>query len=243
MKWFKHQADSLDDPFIVELMDEFGHAGYTFYFGLIGIICQQVGYDLDKNFECSPIYLKRKLRISTTKVGVLLDFCQRKGKLIYDFQKEKYSISIPNIVKIKDNHTSNLQATGKKLSLDKSKKRKEKDKEENKAQEIWFEEIYKLYPNRDSKKESFKHFCSTVKTVDDFINIKKALTNYINNLKTEDWKKPKSAKTWFNNWEDWLEVEQQQSSGRPKCGHSKCTEGVKAINVQAGLCQVCRERE
>lgn len=124
MKWYKHYTDSLDDPFIAELMDEFGHAGYTFYFGLIGIICQQVGQDLDKNFECSDIYLKRKLRISTSKVRLLLDFCQRKGKLIFNFQNKKLEIKIPNIAKIKDNYTKDLQVTGKELSLDKSKSKK-----------------------------------------------------------------------------------------------------------------------
>ena len=68
-----------------------------------------------------------------------------------------------------------------------------------------FDEIYKDYPNKDSKKEAERHFNASVKTEQDFKDIKKALVNYKKHLKKEDWKKPKSAKTWFNNWRDWVD--------------------------------------
>ena len=37
MKWFKHISDSLDDPFIFDLMTEFKSDGYVVFFGVIEI--------------------------------------------------------------------------------------------------------------------------------------------------------------------------------------------------------------
>jgi hypothetical protein len=69
MKWFKHFSDSLDDPFIQELMDRFGHQGYVAYFGLIEIISKENGYELTGKLNIHPTYLKRKLRISKKKTS------------------------------------------------------------------------------------------------------------------------------------------------------------------------------
>lgn len=67
-----------------------------------------------------------------------------------------------------------------------------------------FDGIYDKYPNRDSRKQAEKHFQSSVKTEQDFLDIQKALANYIKHLQSEMWKQPQSAKTWFNNWKDWV---------------------------------------
>lgn len=69
-----------------------------------------------------------------------------------------------------------------------------------------FEEVYKLYPRKEGKKQAFKHFKTTVQDETDLYNIKLALDNYCKHLKRKktDPQFFKMASTWFNNWHDWL---------------------------------------
>ncbi|MCK5607489.1 hypothetical protein KAR91_36740 [Candidatus Pacearchaeota archaeon] len=124
-------------------MDNFSHAGYVAWFGLIEIICKENGNKLTGKLEISPTYLKRKLRISSAKLKQIFNFCSTNGKLSFDFSKEKWSFYFPKVAEIKDNYTKDLQVTSKKLSnhkeveveveveakaeVDKKKKVKKKD--------------------------------------------------------------------------------------------------------------------
>jgi len=80
-------------------------------------------------------------------------------------------------------------------------------------QEELFEAIFSRYPNRIGKKKAWSHFRATVKADEDWVNINKALDNYINSREVKD-KFIKNAKTWFNEWSDWLnhqcDVKQEQ---------------------------------
>jgi len=68
-----------------------------------------------------------------------------------------------------------------------------------------FEQVWILYPNRVGRKNAEKHFRSSVKRKKDFEDIKSALDNYKNHLSNNTWKKPQNGSTWFNNWKDWIE--------------------------------------
>jgi hypothetical protein len=65
-----------------------------------------------------------------------------------------------------------------------------------------FEEIWKLYPNSQGKKNARRHFFASVKTAADMERIKKALDNY---QLSKNFKKGfiKNGSTWFNEWQDW----------------------------------------
>ena len=81
------------------------------------------------------------------------------------------------------------------------------DKDKIKSREVTekdFEPVWKLYPNRQGKKEALRHFLATVKTLENLTNIRKALTNY---LKSERVSKGfiQNGSTWFNDWECWIE--------------------------------------
>ena len=69
-----------------------------------------------------------------------------------------------------------------------------------------FEALWLRYPNKDGKKQAWRHYNRSIKTYQDVQSISTALDNYINHLKQEDWKKPKNGSTWFNNWQDWIKV-------------------------------------
>lgn len=82
---------------------------------------------------------------------------------------------------------------------------KEKDKEKDK-EGVWggFPEIWSRYPNKDGRKEALRHFKTSVKTEKDWMDINKALDNY---LASEKVLKGyiKNGSTWFNNWRDWID--------------------------------------
>ncbi|MDD5551490.1 MAG: hypothetical protein PHS34_09535 [Candidatus Omnitrophica bacterium] len=71
-----------------------------------------------------------------------------------------------------------------------------------------FESLWKRYPKRLGKKEALRHFRATVKTDEDWQNINKALDNYLQskNVK-ENTQFIQHGSTWFNNWQDWIELE------------------------------------
>ena len=74
-------------------------------------------------------------------------------------------------------------------------------------QEKWFANIWKRYPKRDTKKQSWNHFRASVKTEKDWQNINKALENYLVAERVKNGY-VQSAKTWFNNWPDWVEYKE-----------------------------------
>lgn len=69
---------------------------------------------------------------------------------------------------------------------------------------LLFDERWLKYPNKDGRKEALKHFLATVKTDEDLKDFDRALENYLDHLKIENWKRPKNGKTFFNNWGDWV---------------------------------------
>lgn len=67
-----------------------------------------------------------------------------------------------------------------------------------------FQNIWNRYPKRDGKKAAERHFRVSVKTPQDWLDIQKALANY---LRSETVKKGfiKNGSTWFNNWRDFVD--------------------------------------
>ena len=151
MKWFKHMTDSLDDPFIQSLIDEFGHAGYVAWFGLIEIICKENGTKITGQLSINPKYLERKLRLRCSTLARLFLRCSSIGKLSVDFQKDLWIFQFNKILDIKDNYTKDLQASCKKLSNYKEvdvEEEAEADKEEEKNKDI----VSPAKPSKPSRK-------------------------------------------------------------------------------------------
>jgi len=69
-----------------------------------------------------------------------------------------------------------------------------------------FEELWSKYPNKDGKKAALKHFESSVKTEKDERDIRIALDNYLNSERVLKGF-IKNGSTWFNNWQDWIDVD------------------------------------
>lgn len=85
--------------------------------------------------------------------------------------------------------------------------------------EAEFQKRWEKYPNKDGRKEAFRHFTATV-TQNNISDLDKALDNYLVHLALpkNSFKQPKNGKTWFNNWKDWIDwneptIKQSTTSG------------------------------
>lgn len=82
MKWFKHISDSLDDPFIFDLMDRFGADGYLVFFGILEIYSREFKAEPGWNLSVTRSYLKQKLhKRQDTLILKVLQFIATHGKL------------------------------------------------------------------------------------------------------------------------------------------------------------------
>jgi hypothetical protein len=80
---------------------------------------------------------------------------------------------------------------------------KEEDKEKKKNNAFLFEEVWNVYPKRIGRSQAERHFRSSVKTDKDFIDIKTALSNYMQSKRVFNGF-IMNGSTWFNNWRDWI---------------------------------------
>ena len=84
-----------------------------------------------------------------------------------------------------------------------------------------FEKLWDEYPRREGKKQSLRHFLSSVKTSSDLSKIRTALGNYKAKLlaeKTEP-RFVKMGSTWFNDWESFVDMKPPEKP-KPTTQHS-----------------------
>ena len=81
-----------------------------------------------------------------------------------------------------------------------------------------FRDLWTKYPKKYGKPVALRHFKATVKTLEDCEKIQTALNNYLNSdrVQKQDGKFAQDGKTWFNNWKDWLNPEQERTY-EPSC--------------------------
>lgn len=113
MKWFKHQSTARNDERIARLEDKCGLEGYGFYFKLLEIVAEVI----DSTDRCAVTYSisrwGRQTNISTKKFLFLAQCCHDVGLMIAQRCDDDMIINIPNLLKYRDNHTTNLQAASK----------------------------------------------------------------------------------------------------------------------------------
>lgn len=106
MKWFKHISDSLDDPFIFDLMTEFGSDGYVVFFGIIEIYSREFKTEVGWNLSITRSYLKQKLRKrQDTLIVKSLEHIKNSGKWEVEFNGEQVTIFIPKFRELLDEWT------------------------------------------------------------------------------------------------------------------------------------------
>ncbi|HEA67824.1 MAG TPA: hypothetical protein ENI07_13535 [Desulfobacterales bacterium] len=106
MKWFKHISDSLDDPFIFDLMTQYGSDGYLVFFGVLEIYAREFKPELDWKLRITREYLKQKLhKRQDTLVIKSLKHIKNSGKWEIDINDREVIVFIPKFKEILDDWT------------------------------------------------------------------------------------------------------------------------------------------
>ena len=126
MRWFKHMSASWDEEKLSLVVDEHGLAGYGFWWRLVEIVAAQ----MDETHRACAFSEKKWSKMFGVYPKVFIKFCKtlQKHSLIILKTSENISetsenvleIEIPILLKLKDNHSRNLQAKNR-IRIDKDK--------------------------------------------------------------------------------------------------------------------------
>lgn len=146
MKWFKHESNASESEFIAALEAEFGLEGYARWWKM----CEKIADRMDQTDKCYAEYPIEKWMTFLSqkrlkKFMEFLNYCAnysgnsdeiptKNPKLIYEINGKILRIKIPKMLKLRDNHTKNLQVVNK--SDDKLIAPKNKDKDIDIEEEI-----------------------------------------------------------------------------------------------------------
>jgi hypothetical protein len=216
MKWYKHISDSLDDPFIFDLINLYGADGYLVFFGILEIYSREFKTEDKWKLNVTQSYLTQKLhKRQSTLVVKILKHIKNSGKWDIELIDSQVVIFIPKFQELLDDWSqrklrSCSEVTPKILKLNKNKikeervKNKEKD---NKPKGVfvipeWIpEETWKAYLEVRNKKRAAK--------TDYSLNlIIKELEKYPNKLEILN----QSIK---NGWIDMYPLKENKTNGKP----------------------------
>jgi len=68
MKWYKHLAKSIDNPFVRQLMYEFGSDAYLIFFGTLEIYADNFSSESDWKLIINLRYFHEKFLLSKSKI-------------------------------------------------------------------------------------------------------------------------------------------------------------------------------
>jgi|GEM_PF-6335977 len=151
MNWFKHSVDSHDDPDISDAEDLFGDAGYTIFFKIIELYAREYNNTNSQGeISFSLGFLRRKLRKSSAKVELILNFYSKKQRIIFRKGDGELIIKIPKFIDILDNWSkrkvtktteqlqSNYRATTQPIRREEEKNKEEKkNKDSSKKKKLF----------------------------------------------------------------------------------------------------------
>ena len=106
MKWFKHISDSLDDPFIFDMIKKHDANGYLVFFGILEIYAREFktepGWKLQVSMDFLRLKLQRSRRVLIEKV---LTSLSEAGKWDVDINNGIVTIFIPKFRELLDEST------------------------------------------------------------------------------------------------------------------------------------------
>ncbi len=108
MKWFKHLSHSLDDPFIFDLISEFGSNGYLVFFGFLEIISQEFDESSPGFCQVSVKFSSKKLQLSKKSIKKILEFCKKRNKFDVNFEGELINIKCNKFKDLCDEYTKRI---------------------------------------------------------------------------------------------------------------------------------------
>ena len=131
MKWFKHETDSIHSEKLTRLKNEFGFEGYGRYWRIMELVAERMDGSNRCHIELPEKEWLRLLSIRRqsfnyylTVIRLLFD----SWRITTDNETLLIRIEIPNLLGKRDNYTSDLQASSKKLP-NRSRSRKEEERD------------------------------------------------------------------------------------------------------------------
>lgn len=104
MKWYKHSTGSHDDPDISDAWDELGDFGYVGFFVVLEIYGEEFSHKNSEDFiRISTTFLRRKLRKSLGKVKLLLNFYEKRNRILSKFEDGFVYIKVPKFIELASN--------------------------------------------------------------------------------------------------------------------------------------------
>jgi len=106
MRFIKHITTAHMDPWIDELMDNFGAEGY----GVWWVILEKIAMEMSntKQEPSAKFSLKNwanSARISPKKFQNLIKFCEKNSKIFVNVDENMITLTVPNLLKFKDEWT------------------------------------------------------------------------------------------------------------------------------------------
>jgi len=131
MKWFKHETDSIHSEKLSRLKNEFGFEGYGRYWRIMELVAERMDGSNRCHIELPEKEWHRLLSIRRPSfnhylfvIRLLFD----SWRITTDNETQLIRIEIPNLLGKRDNYTSDLQASSKKLP-NRSRSRKEEERD------------------------------------------------------------------------------------------------------------------
>lgn len=196
MKWYKHLAKSINNPFIKTLMYEFGSDAYLVFFGVLEVYADNYKPSERWQLCVKTRFLRDELLLSTSKLQKILEKISQnpdeEDRWEVNFNNDEVIIFIPKFRKLVDNYTKdNSTQTCKQLASDsqetfqpiriknKDKRIKIKEEEDNTPDGAfvlpkWIpEETWKSYIEVRNKKKAAKTVYALNLVIKELIKIQK----------------------------------------------------------------------
>jgi len=250
MKWYKHVSTSLDDPFICDLIYQFGSDGYMVFFGTLEIYSKEFSPEIGWKFDGNLRYFRQKFQLSNSKIKNILS---KIHKWEVKIDGDSISIFIPKFKELLDNYTRNEKViTNKSLASDSQEtfqpiknkeirlKNKEKDNTPNGVFVLppWIpEETWKAYLEVRNKKKAAKTVYALNLVISELLKIQKQYghnpVDVLNKSITSGWTDVyplKENKTT-------IRVIQDDFTNCVQCGHRRLKSDVDENGICIGRCE------
>jgi len=183
MKWYKHISDSLDDPFIFDLVDRFGGDGYLVFFGTLEVMSREFNTKLPGSCTLSDRFLTKKLQLSRQKTVKILKFCDENKRIFFEEAGSKFKLYCPKLKELCDEWTSRQLRSSSEVTPKKPRLEVEVEVEEDK-------DIHKERKKKKEKTESPKSVFGEFKNVklaeDEYKKLIEKFGEFLTNEKIEN---------------------------------------------------------
>jgi hypothetical protein len=115
MKWFKHYTEADTDPKLIDVRMKWGYEGVGWWWTVLSLVAQRYQEGRDPSLEIPTQELAHRLLTRPMRLRSYLSHLSLIGLLSATETDMKFTISIPNILKIKDNYQKDLEDSSKRL--------------------------------------------------------------------------------------------------------------------------------